>query len=361
MSNKQVQKTGDNSTLIQVSGDLNVGITEERAREICHEMLAKEIADLVVDANNKAQERAVILENKLINKIEECNDLLRWFDKPEFLYLVRSAQKSAIQTDRDHDYDLLVNLLLNKTKRENDRKFGTGVKQAIEIVNDIDDDSLKALTILFIHETYSSNGNNIFEILDAMDQLYEKIGVNDLPIDPMWMDQLDILKCIRLSDVSSFMKLEDYYIKKYESFLLNGIKIESPQYTEAMDILRKNDLPSSVLTKHELNPDYVRLNLANDVDINSLFLVRGGISKESLTEEQKDALRKILTLCTKHTSTVTLIKEKLVSEIEKRPSLSAVKKWINELGHFGQLTCVGKVIAFTEAKMKYHDLPDIFE
>ncbi len=359
MSNKQVQKTGDNSTLIQVTGDLNFGITEERAREICHEMLAKEMANLVSDANNKAKERALALENKLIDKIEECNDLLKWFNKPEFLYLIRSAQKSAIQTDRDHDYDLLVNLLLNKTKRENDRKFGTGVKQAIEIVNDIDDDSLKAMTVIFVHMTYWAAKYNVFEILSIMDDLYQKIGIDNLPNDKSWMDQLDVLKCIRISEVTSLVKLEDYYMKMYPCSFANGIKIDSSQYLEACNILKNNGIPNSILAEHELNPGYVKLIISKEDDIDNLRIFQNSV-ETSLSEEQKIGLFKVLSLYVINDKMQETIKENLIKEIEKKQSLNIVREWINNLGHFGNLTCVGKVIAYTEAKMKYHDLPSLF-
>ncbi len=358
MANDYKQKAGDNS--VQVQADVvNVGISEQRAREICYEVFAREASSLAKEAVAQAHERVGILEGKLISKTEECQDLLNQFRKPEFLYLVQQAEKSAIQTDRELDYDMLVNLLINKTKKENDRKFGTGVKQAIEIVNEIDDDSLSALSVLFVHNTYTSTGPTCSQILDTMENLYSKIGVNALPTDDMWMDQLDILKCIRLSDLNSFKKMDEYFFSVYTGLCVNGIRKDNPHFAESLELLRKNGLPQSLLVEHELNPGFVRLRIGKKEDIDTLFY-RAGSNEIGLSNQQRDALRNIYSYYLIDDNQLKIVKENLNKEIEKREKLTTFRKWLEKLPHYCDMTCVGKVLAYTKAKIMFPDLPNVF-
>jgi len=140
MSNDNKQKAGDGATQLQI-GVLNVGISEERAREICHEMFAIELKNIASEGFELANKRSNFLDDKIVTKFETSKETFDHFRKPEFLHLVQLAERSAMETDREQDYDILVNLLFNKTQKDNDRKFGTGVKQAIQVVNEIDDET----------------------------------------------------------------------------------------------------------------------------------------------------------------------------------------------------------------------------
>ena len=70
-NNKQLQKAGDNSQQLQmVNPIINVGITEERVREIFSEMNAIARQSYTQDAYELAMKRVGVFEELLMSKVE---------------------------------------------------------------------------------------------------------------------------------------------------------------------------------------------------------------------------------------------------------------------------------------------------
>lgn len=157
MSDKQVQKAGNNAQQMQaeIINITNVsGIDEKRAREIFNEMYAIARKDFTQDAYQCANERVAKFEEALMPKMLKVEGALQKFSDPSFQFLITEAHKTAASTEREADYDLLSELLLHRVKKDKDRKVRVGIKKAIEIVDQVDDDALCALTVAYTIDDY---------------------------------------------------------------------------------------------------------------------------------------------------------------------------------------------------------------
>ena len=101
-NNKQLQKAGDNSQQLQmVNPIINVGITEERVREIFSEMNAIARQSYTQDAYELAMKRVGMFEELLMSKVEQVDGMLEAFRDPSFQLLLVEAQKRAADVHGD--------------------------------------------------------------------------------------------------------------------------------------------------------------------------------------------------------------------------------------------------------------------
>lgn len=120
-SSKQIQKAGDGSHQLQmVNPTFNIGITEERAREIFSEMNAIARQNYTQDAYELAMKRVGMFEELLMNKIEQVDGMLEAFRDPSFQFLLVEAQKRAAASDRESDFEMLTELLAHRVEKNSD-------------------------------------------------------------------------------------------------------------------------------------------------------------------------------------------------------------------------------------------------
>src|SRR5690606_38925229 len=118
-----------------------------------------------------------------------------------------------------------------------------------------------------------------------------------------WLDHLDILDAIRVSNFGSLKKIEQYYSEMLSGYIDVGIEKNSDDYNKAIELLKNNRLPQNILIDHELNTDYVRVILPNKDHIGSLTLQQQVVNNGqlsfitiALTEAQKSAIKSIYDL-----------------------------------------------------------------
>lgn len=214
---EQQQTAGNNSNQIIISGNLNVGITESQARDICKAECAIALQNWSFQAGVVAEKRIQKLEDKMLPKILSYDEKLSIFGEPGFQILIRKAQIAAASSERESDYEMLADLLLHRAEQHENRERRLGISKAIEIVDQIDDLALIALSIVYAVSKYTPVSSNIHEGLGVLNKLYGKIlNKCKLPTDYAWMEHLDLLAAIRLSPsgIHSFKKLEEYIPEK---------------------------------------------------------------------------------------------------------------------------------------------------
>ena len=183
MSDKQVQKAGNNAQQMQaeIINITNVsGIDEKRAREIFNEMYAIARKDFTQDAYQCANERVAKFEEALMPKMLKVEGALQKFSDPSFQFLITEAHKTAASTEREADYDLLSELLLHRVKKDKDRKVRVGIKKAIEIVDQVDDDALCALTVAYTIERLFPATGSIIRGLNILENVFSKLCYTNL-------------------------------------------------------------------------------------------------------------------------------------------------------------------------------------
>ena len=365
---RQSQKAGDNSQLMQ-AGTINVynnGIDEKRAREICAETYAVARRDFTADAYACANERVQKFEESLLPKIQQIEGALSAFADPSFQFLLTSAQRTAAATEREADYDMLSELLVCRIAKGQARKNRAGISRAVEIIDQIDDDALCALTVVHAVNKVMPVSNSCKAGIKALADLFEKLIYMELPVGTDWIDHLDILDAIRIDSSRSFKKIRDYYPLRLSGYSAAGICIDSENYKQAITLLSEVGLDSATLIPNELLENYVRLPVVEKSAIKKLIISRkimvgGSILNQDapINESEISALEAVWNLY----NTDEDINKKAISvfmnEWDSYPSLKKLHTWWDALLLTFDITHVGTVLAHTNARRCDKSIPEL--
>lgn len=364
MVNNQKQKSGDNSQQLQAGLIIvNNGITEKRAREIYDEkfqLLRKEFSG---EAFEKIQNRISNFENDLITRMQRIEGALNAFADPSFQSMLTTAHKTAAITDSNDDYAILSELLIHKIKKGNNKNETVGIRQAIEIVNEIPEKALLGLTVEYAWSMVRPVSGKITQGLDVLDNLFSEFTSEELPIGDEWLEQLDILNAIRITDFSTFKKVDDYYYEVLSGYSAVGIEKDSENYHKALGILRKENL-QNLLIPHELNDGYYRLEFVNENQLEKYERLKidttgKGIYKLKLNEKEKKVLKEVFSMYNNSAELKDKIKENLKQEILRRNNLSKLKNWIESIPKSFTTTPIGKVLAHANAQRINSEFPPL--
>lgn len=360
----EIQKARDNAQQIQAQNIVILqGIDEKRAREIYDEKYSIARKDFTQEALTIANERVKELENRLIPKIKAIDNGLKAFADPSFQLLLVEAQKSAAATERVEDYDLLSELLIHRIEKGNDRHIRTGIHRAIEIVEDISDEALLALTVVHSVTYFMPRATEINDALRTLDDLFKKIIYSELPSNNAWLDHLDILDAIRINHFSKFKTIEEYYTHSLNGIAVIGIRKNSEQYERAKKLLQDAGLPVfAILVDNALNHDFVRISIGNINGIEELHLIhiiKGNQMINPLNQEQKSAINSVLKLYLKDNNLQQEINKSFMDEWIKHPYLLKLKNWFEKIPYSFDVTSVGKVLAHANAQRCDKTLPSM--
>lgn len=364
MTDKQIQKAGDNSQQIQANNYIvNIGISEERAREIYREM-ASQLRTYAQEACSVAQSRIKKFENSLLSKMKTMEKALEAFADPAFQLLLLEAQKRAATTERAADYDLLSELLLHRFQKGTDRIVRTGINRAVEIVPEISDEALLGLTILHVASCVTPESGLIRKGLNTLNVLFGRLFYGSLPSGIEWLDQLDILTAIRIDSIFVAKDIRKLYAQRLGGYVDVGIEKSSENYNKAVILLKDCGLSESALVEHELNPNYVRLSLVNKRQIDSAYVEREDSTnqrklRENLNEKQKNALISIYDLYSKNSAIKEENLKKFMEEWDRLPNLKRLREWWDSINASVQITSVGRVLAHANAQRCDRQIPSL--
>lgn len=358
----EIQKAGDNSQQIQIH-NLTIGIDEKRAREIYDEKYNIAKTSFTEEALKIANERVKELENRLIPKMEAIDNGLKAFADPSFQLLLVEAQKSAAATERKADYDLLSELLVHRIEKGNDRHVRTGVHRAVEIVEDISDEALLALTVVHSVNSFIVTLPDVNQALDILNDLFGKIMYSELPENHDWIEHLDILDAVRISQFGKFNSIDDIYTSKQNGIAVVGIKKDSEEHNRAKAILQENGLNfNDILVENTLNSDFVRIKISDVEEIENLKIIQfiNGVKIVTpFSDTQKQAVRSVIELYSKDSNLISEMKRAFMNEWMKRSNLNKLKLWWEKLPYSFKITSVGKVLAHANAQRCEKKLPPL--
>ncbi len=353
MKDKQTQKSGNNSQLIQAH-IVVLGIDEKRAREIFDEKWAIAKSEFTKEAILEANQRKNKFDSSLIERMKEKGALAAFAD-PAFQILLIEAQKRAASSERAQDYDLLSELMVHRFQKGSNRVVRAGISRAVEIVDQISDEALLAITVFHSVSYFIPESGNMTEGLNVLDDLFGKVIYNTLPTDNKWLDHLDILDAVRISPFGGMKLLEDYWYKNFDGYFKNGIEENSEKHNEAREIFKKNGLGENCLVKNTINETYVKIAVLNRNRISNLSMIDAS-GNRPLTDYEKSALEKVYDLY----DGSKMSKEDFIKEIEKYPNLKKLREWWNTLKDQSiQITSVGRVIAHSNAQRIDRSLPPL--
>lgn len=362
MNNKQEQKAGKYSQQIQANlVVMNQGIDEKRAREIFQEMFNNRRNEFSIEAEQKAKERVDEFEDNLIFRMQKVEGSLEAFADPSFQMMLAKAHRIAAVTTEKNDYDILSGLLIYKVQNGDDRANLSGISKAIDVVNEISNESLLGLTVQYVWSYIYPTSGIISEGLDTLEEIFSSIIINDLPQGREWIEQLDVVNAIRIQDMNKFKNMEDYYMEQMNGYCCLGINKKSNNYIKAIDLLKDIHM-ENIFVENEMNPKYMRLAITNKKQINTIMKNKvneqtGENKWEKLNEKEKEVLNQILNMYEKDEE--SNIKEIFLELIDKRKNLKRVKLWINNIPYSYVITSIGKALAHVNAQQYIHDFPSL--
>ena len=356
----QKQTAGEGSTQVQagtiVYADKYIGgIDENKAREIAREVYDNLRGVAVAEATTVALDRVSVFENELIARLSNVEGALNEFKKPEFQYMIGKAQRVATLTERKSDYDLLAELLACRLEKGGERKIDVSISHAVEIVNEVDDDALCALTVTHAISQFIPASGDIVIGLKKLDELFESLLSGELPTGSVWVEHLEMLNLIRVSNYGSMRKLEDIYYNNLDGYVCVGIKKDSEEFLKAVDVLKGIGFQNNWIVDHSLLEGYVRLPVVQRSRIKELRYYDGSV----IEADHIDALNKIWDLYSKDSTLINKVRENFLNELEKMENLITVRDWWNKIVFGFSIKQSGKVLAHVNAKRLNDNLPDL--
>ncbi|MBR5471589.1 MAG: hypothetical protein IKU81_05705 [Oscillibacter sp.] len=356
---KQIQKAGENSQQYQAGTIIiNQGVTEERVRAIFSEMIPTALQAYTSDAYVTANQRIERLEDNVWPKLDKVDGLLQAFADPAFQILLRKAQQAAAATEREDDYALLSELLVCHVQKGSDRKNRAGINQAIEIVDQIDNDALCALTVAHAVTNFLPISGDCMEGLQVLDSLFSQLMYQELPVGTAWLDHLDVLGAMRVSMLGSMKSFSEYYAPQLNGYACVGIKMGSDDYTKAVEILGNVQINGNFLVPNECLEGYVRLKIRNEASIDDLA-ANVGPFRIPLADNQKDAIKQVWKLYSKDSNLQQQSIANFMNLWDGYESLREVRLWWERIPNAFQITRVGQILAHTNAKRCSPNIPDL--
>lgn len=360
----QEQRAGDNSNQVMVRGNINIGITESQARDICKAECAIALQNWAFQAGAFAESRIQKLEDKVLPKMLSYDKKLSIFGDPGFQILLRKAQIAAASSEREADYEILSDLLLHRAEQDGNRQRRLGIAKAIEVVDQIDELALIALSVVYAISKFTPKSHNIFEGLNTLDALFGKIfDGKSMPNDNSWMEHLSLLSAIRLGTegINSFKKMEEYIPDRLKVYFENGIKEDSEEYKKIKETFESSGLPLSCFEVHPLKEGYLHLTCSKD--INNLVITRTvpqGIIQIPLTTQQKEAIGFAIDINFRLNPKDNVMLRSFWNIWNQYSNMAILKKWWNSLTIPFNITPVGEALANAYIRGKEPNIPSVY-
>jgi len=334
-------------TIIENQINIQTSVTEARIREISMES-AREISNqYFVLSQDMANFRMKNFEDIVLNRFSHIENGLNAFMDPSFVLSYRRAQIQAAITDDKNNYQMLSELLAQRHEKKEDNYTKTGINGAIEIVNDISDSSLAALSILacFSYGIVPFT-NDINEGLTILNNSYSKILICDLPTDNYWADQLDILNAIRVVNISSMQSFDEVFAHQLGKYIETGIKKGSDNHKKALEL--QDACRLNLLVDNALNSDYVVVRHKKE-EVESLYRITP-TEKNSLTDSEKKIIYEIMDLYIKDETVLNQRKKEFAIKVESFEYLKKISDWWNKIPVGCSLTSIGRVLGYANAR-----------
>lgn len=332
---------------------------EEKAKQIS-EYSAKQIMEgYFSNADELAQKRMNDFENRFIPKLAEIENALEIFNDPAFKLVYRKAQIQAATTTRESDYNILSELLIHRYKKQNNKASCIGINGAVDIVEQISDENLVALTVITtILIGICPITGNITEGLNVMNKLFESLLICDLPNNNDWLDQLDILKAIRLNSLGRLKKLKEFYLQNLDGYFCVGIDKNSENYQKAINLLKPYGL-ENILIDHELIDNHVRLPLTETTGIDKLDKIQSNGTILPLSQEEKECLYKVIDFYDKVADKKNIVLNKFYEKLDTFPALKVIHDWWDKIPNGFSITSIGRVLGHANAQKCYTGFPPL--
>lgn len=338
----QSQKGGQGSQQLQVAGDyiVNVGVTEERAREIARQTSQEVIQQYAVEATELVECRIASLDKRVVSVLS-LRDRLDSFSDPSFIRTYKKAQAGAAASERESDYDMLAALLSQRADRPRERPVRAGIERAIEIVDQVDDDALRGLTVVYALGKWIPSSPDIGEGVRVMESIFAELLDGPLPKGRDWIEHLDILDAVRTNSLTEFKRFDDYYPAQLQGYVAPGVA-DGEVPSEIGGVLGSSSW-DPLIVKHELRPGYVRFKAIAE------HVTRKDLKQRGVPDVAIDGIVNGAVTTFGLGTIDDSARLALVSRLRAEPTIGAVAGWWDSLPYYFSMTAVGRALATANA------------
>ena len=339
---RQSQRAGENSHQVQAAGNAIVhhhhGISEERVRAIMRENAEHVKADFVAEAYELIDERIAALDDRLVPELDSRGQLDSFTD-PAFLRSYRKAQNGAAASERAADYEMLTALLAKRTEAPLDRARTSTIEHAIEIIDQIDDNSLRALTVLYTAAGLFPQTGDVLAGISALDGFFGRIIDGPLPEGAGWADHLEVLNLVRMNALMRFDPFIEHFASMVPGWVAPGLEIAaSPEFVGGGG--QFDSMPwGTAVVDHELKPGYKRISAMHTdgfrSDLRALGIDQQAVEHVVARAEEVFGLGRI----------DNDARRELGGRMRSTTHLGAVISWWAQVPVHVQFTSVGRVVA----------------
>lgn len=174
MISRQSQKGGDGSTNIQAK-DLKIvqGLTYTEVRQVAIDVFKSNFYELAGEAKAIASERAEQVTEAFLRKLQSENpDGFTKAQDPDFQHAIFTVQKEYARTGDKELGDLLVDLLVDRSKQDNRDILQIVLNESLIVAPKLTLDQINALSLIQILSNMRFGELNGFEELE---KVYKKV------------------------------------------------------------------------------------------------------------------------------------------------------------------------------------------
>ena len=176
MGDRQIQKAGDSSLNVQAGGNVTVGLSYEDTRQVAMEVYRANFIELRDAAAAVARARAEELIDRYLEEMRrEGFETIPGADSPDLQHAIYSAQKEHARAGDEDLGELLVKLLVDRTKVPERNLTQIVLNESLSVAPKLTQDQLDALSLIFIIRYTVNNG------LLSLDLLYWYLDKYILP------------------------------------------------------------------------------------------------------------------------------------------------------------------------------------
>lgn len=238
----------ENSTSIQVAGDMSVGLTFESCERLFNLLLHENFPKLEAAAAQKAQENVSKLVSSTYQKLEARLEQIEVskLAEPDVQSTFNSAVQSAAKKGKKIDINLLSELLQARLEKENDDYVDNCIESAVEIIPKLTNELLSVLPIVHFIQSLSFSNET------ALDQVF--VELNKYFLSQCKSISITKLKTIASSGAGNYINimggntLEDNFKKKYPTLQNEDVKVNFPNLCSFLEEYDKLSLHQLTLT-----------------------------------------------------------------------------------------------------------------
>lgn len=287
---EQAQHVGDGSTAIQAAGNVTVknGMSYSDVRDVALDVFRTNFLQLVGEAKDVARQRAEEITDKFLEKLQRENPTgLGQAPNPDFQYGLFSVQRDFARTADADLGDLLVDLLVDRTKHPKRDMVQIVLNECLLVAPKLTSEQLSALAVIFFIKYCSTAGIMNFQQLTVQLEKFLRPFVESLPNTASSYQHLEFTGCGRTQITSS--TLEDLLWLHYRGLFDKGIDATelsgaSFYYNQNQQLTGKCLLDPSKIQVLAQNADHLeKLLVAHRVSTDDAQRLRQAFGKNRLS------------------------------------------------------------------------------